>query len=59
MKRLVYPIVALALIGTSAFTFIFSQDWKINEDYSIKFTSGDPSGTFKGLKVPLALTRMI
>src|SRR5271154_1413746 len=54
MKKLVYPMAALALIGISAFTFIAAQDWKINDDYSIKFTSNDPSGTFKGLKGTVA-----
>ena len=54
MKRLVYPIAALALMTASAFTFIASQDWKINDDYTIKFTSHDPSGTFGGLKGTVA-----
>lgn len=31
-------------------TVIKSQDWQIQDSYSIKFTSGDPSGEFKGLK---------
>src|SRR5450432_4328457 len=50
MKKLFYPIAALAIIIGSAFTVIKSQDWKIGEDYSVKFTSDDPSGIFKGLK---------
>jgi len=50
MKRLVYPFAALAVIAFSAFTVIKSQDWKISEEYSIKFTSQDPSGVFRGLK---------
>ena len=50
MKRLVYPIAAVAIIIGSAFTFIRSQDWKISDDYAIKFTSEDPSGVFRGLK---------
>ena len=54
MKRFVYPIAALALMTASAFTFIASQDWKINDDYTIKFTSHDPSGTFAGLKGTVA-----
>jgi len=40
--------------ATSAFTFIASQDWKINDDYTIKFSSHDPSGTFAGLKGAVA-----
>ena len=50
MKKLFYSLAAIAIIITSAFTVIKSQDWKISEDYSIKFTSEDPSGIFKGLK---------
>ena len=50
MKKFTYPIAAILLICASAFTFIQSQNWKINDDYSVKFTSDDPSGEFKGLK---------
>ena len=45
-----YPFAAIALIVASAFTIIKSQDWKISDNYSIKFDGGDPSGEFKGLK---------
>lgn len=54
MKRMFYPAVALVLILGSAFTFIQSQNWKIGDDYSIKFTSEDPSGVFRGLKGTVA-----
>jgi polyisoprenoid-binding protein YceI len=50
MKRIIYPFAALIILAASAFTFIRSQDWKIGDDYAVKFTSGDPSGEFKGLK---------
>jgi polyisoprenoid-binding protein YceI len=50
MKKLIYPIGAIVIIMASAFAFVTSQDWKINEDYSIKFEGGDPSGVFRGLK---------
>src|SRR3979490_936723 len=50
MKKLIYPIAALAIIIVSAFTVIKSQNWKIGDDYSVKFTSDDPSGIFRGLK---------
>jgi len=50
MKKLIYPIAAITIMVGSAFTFIKSQDWKINDDYSVKFTSEDPSGVFRGLK---------
>lgn len=45
-----YPLAAIALIIVSAFTVIKSQDWKIADNYSIKFDGGDPSGQFSGLK---------
>jgi len=50
MKKLIYPFAAFALLAVSAFTAIKSQDWKISDNYSIKFDGGDPSGEFKGLK---------
>ena len=50
MKKLIYPMAAIAIIIASAFTVIKWQNWKIGEDYSIKFTSEDPSGVFRGLK---------
>src|ERR1700754_4740839 len=50
MKKIIYPIAALALLLASAFTVIKSQDWKISDNYAIKFDGGDPSGEFKGLK---------
>lgn len=45
-----YPLAAIAIIIVSAFTVIKSQDWKIADNYSIKFDGGDPSGEFSGLK---------
>jgi polyisoprenoid-binding protein YceI len=50
MKKFVYPLAAILIIISSAFTFIQSQDWKIADNYSVKFEGGDPSGEFKGLK---------
>src|ERR1700710_668365 len=50
MKKLIYPIAALALLAVSAFTVVKSQDWKISDSYAVKFDGGDPSGEFKGLK---------
>lgn len=50
MKKQTYLLSTIALIFTSAFTIIQSQDWKIAEGYSIKFDGGDPSGEFTGLK---------
>ena len=50
MKKLMYPLASLLIIGSSAFTIIHSQEWKPTEDYAVKFTSDDPSGVFRGLK---------
>src|SRR5882672_9402532 len=50
MKRFMYPLAAMLIITASAFTVIKSQDWKIADNYSVKFDGGDPSGEFKGLK---------
>ncbi len=54
MKHMLYPVAALMIIVASAFTFIQSQNWKIADDYSVKFISDDPSGIFRGLKGTIA-----
>jgi len=50
MQKNTYPIAAMLFIAASAFTFSQSQNWKIGEDYSIKFSGNNASGIFKGLK---------
>jgi len=50
MKKLFYPIIAGLLLITSAFVSVTSQEWKIEDNFSIKFTSKDPSGIFKVFK---------
>jgi len=50
MKKIMYPALAVAFIIASSFTLLVSQEWKITDNYSIKFDGGDPSGTFSGLK---------
>lgn len=50
MKKIIYSIISFLIITTSAFTFIQSQNWKVAEDYSIKFSGNNASGIFKGLK---------
>lgn len=48
MKKFIYPVLAGALLITSAFISITaSQEWNIEDGFSIKFTSKDPTGTFK------------
>ena len=50
MKKFIYPFAAVVLLAGSAFTVLQTQDWKITDNYSIKFDGGDPSGQFGGLK---------
>jgi polyisoprenoid-binding protein YceI len=50
MKKHLYVIAGIAIIAMSAFTAFQSTDWKISDNYSVKFDGGDPSGEFKGLK---------
>ena len=50
MKKFFYPVTAALIIIGSAFTVIRSQEWKIADNYTVKFASEDPSGEFKGLK---------
>jgi polyisoprenoid-binding protein YceI len=50
MKKLIFPVFAVPLIMLSAITFSQSLDWKISNNYSVKFDGGDPSGEFTGLK---------
>jgi polyisoprenoid-binding protein YceI len=50
MKKNLYPVAAIIILLASAFTFVQSQDWKIADNYSVKFDGGDPSGEFSGLK---------
>ena len=48
MKKVFFPLLAVVLLVSSAFMSVTSAvDWKITDDYSIKFTSADPSGIFK------------
>jgi len=50
MRKFIFPLTAIIIIAASAFTVIKSQDWKIADNYSVKFDGGDPSGQFSGLK---------
>lgn len=50
MKKSLYPVAAIIIFFASAFTFVQSQDWKIADNYSVKFDGGDPSGEFSGMK---------
>lgn len=49
MKKLIYSFAILLLLSGVTLT-AQSQDWKIGDNYSVKFSSKDPSGEFKGLK---------
>lgn len=52
MKKLIYPILTVVLLGTSAFMMAIpsATEWKIKDDFSIKFKSDDPSGEFSKFK---------
>jgi len=50
MKKHFYAFAAIVVLFASAFTAFQSMDWKISDNYSVKFDGGDPSGEFKGLK---------
>jgi polyisoprenoid-binding protein YceI len=50
MRKLFYPVVAIAIMAVCSFTAFQSADLKISDNYSVKFDGGDPSGEFKGLK---------
>jgi len=54
MKKLIYPLIALALVVGSAFTAFKAQDWKIADSSYVKFDGGDPSGQFGGMKGSLS-----
>ena len=47
MKKLFYPLMASLVLLTSAALSITIQEYKVKEGFSIKFSSKDPSGSFK------------
>ncbi len=49
MTKVGYVGMILAIISLSAFTFNNSVSWRIADDYSIKFSSKNPSGVFTKL----------
>jgi polyisoprenoid-binding protein YceI len=54
MNKIIYPIAALVILAGSAFTFVTATSWQIAEGYSIRFSSDDASGIFKGFKGTLS-----
>lgn len=52
MRSSFFLLAAVAVIGLSAFTVSKSLmvEYKISDNYSIKFISKDPSGVFRGLQ---------
>ncbi|MEQ9304095.1 MAG: YceI family protein [Marinoscillum sp.] len=46
MKKVNILTAIVAVVALSAFTIKASIDWKISDDFSIKFTSEDPTGVF-------------
>lgn len=50
MKKIVYPLIALTFLVSSAMTVATAPEYKIKEGHSIQFKSKDPSGVFKVVK---------
>jgi len=50
MKKSFFPAFVVIVIIASSFMFFQSLDWKISDDYFVKFDGGDPAGQFTGLK---------
>jgi polyisoprenoid-binding protein YceI len=50
MKKSIIPAAVVIMMLASAFTFFKSIEWKIGDNYSVKFDGGDPAGEFSGLK---------
>jgi len=53
MKKIMYPVIALLIISTSAFALLFGN-WKVKSEESIvKFSGGKIHGVFEGLKADI------
>jgi len=50
MKKIFLPVALSAAMLFSAFRFLPATHWKIANNYSVKFTSKDPSGIFETMK---------
>jgi polyisoprenoid-binding protein YceI len=50
MKKLIYPVLALTILLTSATVSLTAKDYKIKDGHSIAFKSKDPTGSFKEIK---------
>lgn len=50
MKISIYPLAISTILILSAFSMVQTTKWKIEDGYSIKFSSKDPSGVFKDFK---------
>jgi len=59
MKKLVWSICCNYTYCCICFTVIKSQDWKIADNYSVKFDGGDPPVNSKDKRETSALIWMI
>jgi len=50
MKKNFYVLATFLFLIASAFVIFQATEWKISDNFSIKFDGGDPAGEFKGLK---------
>ena len=50
MKKLLFPAVLVIIMFSSAFTFFVSQNWAIGQDFAVKFSDKNATGSFSDLK---------
>ena len=50
MKKIVYPLAALLILGLSAFKTLDSINWKVADGYAIEFDTKNAKGVFADLK---------
>jgi polyisoprenoid-binding protein YceI len=54
MKKFLYPVLFIFMLGTSALTWITLQEWKVKEDaYEVNLRCSSFNGNLKGLKASL------
>jgi polyisoprenoid-binding protein YceI len=53
MKKYFLFICTIVIFSMSAFTILTSVNWKVKENYSVKYTAGGYQGVFKGLQATI------
>ena len=44
MKKSIFPVITLVILIACSFAFFQALDWKISDNYSVKFDGRDPAG---------------